>query len=67
MRLLTLSQLNVRNLRSSRLEFPPGINAIVGPNAAGKSNLLEAAFLACTGELPGAKTTEMVRLGEELA
>lgn len=65
MRLLTLSQLNVRNLRSSRLEFPPGINAIVGPNAAGKSNLLEAAFLACTGELPGAKTTEMVRLGEE--
>lgn len=65
MRLLTLSQLNVRNLQTPRLEFPAGINAIVGRNAAGKSNLLEAAFLACTGEMAGAKTVELVRLGEE--
>lgn len=65
MRLLSLSQLNVRNLRTPRLEFPAGIVAVVGPNAAGKSNLLEAAFLASTGELAGGKTTEMVRLGQE--
>lgn len=65
MRLLTLAQLNVRNLRTPRLEFPPGINAIVGRNAAGKSNLLEAAYLACTGEMAGARTVELVRLGEE--
>src|SRR5690606_21766951 len=26
---------------------------------------LEAAYLACTGELPGTRTVEMVRLGEE--
>lgn len=64
-RLLTLSQLNVRNLQTPRLEFPAGINAVVGRNAAGKSNLLEAAYLACTGELPGARTVEMVRIGEE--
>jgi len=64
-RLLTLAQLNVRNLQTPRLEFPPGINAVVGRNAAGKSNLLEAAYLACTGELAGARTVEMVRLGEE--
>jgi len=63
--LLSLSQLNVRNLQTSRLEFPAGINAVVGRNAAGKSNLLEAAYLACTGELAGAKTVELVRLGEE--
>lgn len=65
MRLLTLTQLNVRNLRTARLDFPPGIVAVVGQNAAGKSNLLEAVYLACTGELAGARTTEMVRLGEE--
>ncbi|MFA5595159.1 MAG: DNA replication and repair protein RecF [Trueperaceae bacterium] len=65
MRLLSLSQLNVRNLRTPRLEFTAGINAIVGRNAAGKSNLLEAAYLACTGEMAGAKTVELVRLGEE--
>lgn len=65
MRLHTLSQLNVRNLRTSRLAFPAGIVAVVGRNAAGKSNLLEAAYLACTGELAGARTTEMVRIGEE--
>jgi len=64
-RLLTLTQLNVRNLRTARLDFPPGIVAVVGQNAAGKSNLLEAVYLACTGELAGARTTEMVRLGEE--
>ena len=64
-RLLSLSQLNVRNLRTPRLEFPPGINAIVGRNAAGKSNLLEAVYLACTGEMAGARTVELVRLGEE--
>lgn len=64
MQLLSLSQLNVRNLQTSRLEFPAGINAVVGRNAAGKSNLLEAAYLACTGELAGAKTVELVRLGD---
>lgn len=65
MHLVSLSQLNVRNLVTPRLEFPTGINAVVGMNAAGKSNLLEAAYLACTGELAGTKTVEMVRLGEE--
>lgn len=65
MHLLTLSQLNVRNLLTPRLDFPLGINAVVGMNAAGKSNLLEAAYLACTGEMAGTRTAEMVRLGEE--
>ncbi len=65
MHLLSLSQLNVRNLVTPRLEFPLGINAVVGPNAAGKSNLLEAAYLACTGEMAGTRTVEVVRLGEE--
>lgn len=65
MLLRSLSQLNYRNLTTPRIEFAQGINAIVGENAAGKSNVLEAAYLACTGELPGGKIVETVRIGEE--
>lgn len=64
MRLLSLSQLNFRNLLTPRLEFGSGINAVVGDNAAGKSNVLAAAYLASSGELPGGKIVESVRLGE---
>lgn len=65
MLLRSLSQINYRNLTTPRLEFSPGINAIVGANASGKSNVLEAVYLACTGELPGGKIIETVRFGEE--
>ncbi len=64
MLLRSLSQLNYRNLLSPRLELAEGINVIVGNNAAGKSNVLEAAYLACTGDLPGGKISEVLRLGE---
>jgi DNA replication and repair protein RecF len=62
--LLSLSQLNFRNLQTPRLSFRPGITAVVGCNASGKSNLLEAAYLGCTGELPGGRIVDMLRLGE---
>ncbi len=67
MRLLNLSQLNFRNLRSTRLEFPGGVVAVVGHNAAGKSNLLAAAYLACTGDVVGGRLVRQVRIGEEEA
>lgn len=59
-----LSQLNYRNLLTARLELSSGVTAIVGGNAAGKSNLLEAAYLATTGELPGGRIAPVVRLGQ---
>jgi len=62
--LRALSQLNFRNLVTPRITFGPGVTAVVGRNAAGKSNLLEAAYLGCTGELPYGKIAETVRLGE---
>jgi DNA replication and repair protein RecF len=62
--LSALSQLNYRNLLTPRLELSPGVTAIVGGNAAGKSNLLEAAYLATTGELPGGRIAPVVRLGQ---
>ena len=64
MRLQSLSQINFRNLLTPRLEFSPGITAIVGANAAGKSNLLAALYLGCTGEVPSGKIVESVKLGE---
>lgn len=62
--LVSLSQLNYRNLITPRVLFSSGINAVTGANASGKSNLLEAIYLACSGELPGGKIAEIIRLGE---
>ena len=64
MLLRALSQLNFRNLTTPRLTFGPGVTAVVGRNAAGKSNLLTAAYLGLTGELPQGSIAETVRLGE---
>ena len=64
MLLLSVSQLNFRNLVTPRLEFGAGITAVVGQNASGKSNLLDALYLGCTGELPSGKIVESVRIGE---
>jgi DNA replication and repair protein RecF len=62
--LRALSQLNFRNLVTPRVGFGPGVTAVVGRNAAGKSNLLEALYLGLSGELPYGKISETVRLGE---
>lgn len=65
MLLRSLSQINFRNLRTPRLEFGPGVTAVVGQNASGKSNLLDAIYLGVSGELPSGKVAEALRLGEE--
>lgn len=62
--LRSLSQLNLRNLRTPRLDLGPGVVALVGRNASGKSNLMDAAYLACTGELPAGTIAETLRIGE---
>ncbi len=67
MRLVDLSQLNFRSLLTRRFDFPVGVVAVVGHNAAGKSNLLAAAYLACTGEVVGGRLARQVRHGEEEA
>src|ERR1700741_3100690 len=44
-----LSKLTIKNFRSLqdlRMSFEPGVNLIVGPNAVGKSTVLEAIRLA---------------------
>ena len=40
---------NWRNVEAARVEFDPGLTLVTGPNAQGKTNLLEAVFLLATG------------------
>jgi DNA replication and repair protein RecF len=62
--LRSLTQLNVRNLRTPHLDLAPGVVALVGRNAAGKSNVMDAAYLGCTGEVPAGTLAQTVRIGE---
>jgi DNA replication and repair protein RecF len=52
-----------RSYRDESFEFDPGVNIIVGPNASGKTNLLEALLVACTGTSFRARDAELVAHG----
>ncbi len=54
MRFLRFQSRGFRNLKEGALSLSPGLTAVVGKNAAGKTNLLEALYLAAGGELRGA-------------
>ncbi len=59
---------NFRTYREETVEFSPRTNLIYGDNAEGKTNLLEAVYLAATGRSHRAKQdSQMVRFGEEYA
>ncbi len=62
MRFLRFRQRHFRNLQSPELRLPPGLTAIVGPNASGKTSLLEALYLASGGELRGS-ASECIAFG----
>lgn len=55
-----------RNYEEQRFSFDPGVNLIVGQNAQGKTNLLEAiAYLGSGKSFRATKNAEMVRFGME--
>lgn len=61
-----LSDIRLQRFRSYRdesFEFGRGVNIIVGPNASGKTNLLEAVLVACTGSSFRVKDSELVAFG----
>ena len=64
MRLLWVEVRDFRNHRESRLEVPEGVVAAVGPNAQGKTNLLEAINYLLTLDSPRVGSDEpLVRRG----
>ena len=55
-----------RNYEEAKLSFDPGVNLIVGDNAQGKTNLLEAiSYLGSGRSFRAQKTAEMVRFGAD--
>jgi DNA replication and repair protein RecF len=65
--LTALSTLNYRNLEAATLHFPAGVSGVWGANGAGKTNLLEAAYLALTGLTDAPRLEVLVRAGEKEA
>ena len=58
----------VRNIEKGRLEASPALNVVIGPNASGKTSLLEAIHLACLARsFRTAKSSNVIRYGAEAA
>lgn len=67
MRLSHLSLAGFRNLKDTELEFPPEGVALVGRNAQGKSNLLEAIhYLETFRSARGARDDQLVHMGGDV-
>ena len=58
---------NFRSYKDASFEFEDGVNVIVGPNACGKTNLLEAILVVSQGKSYRAKDAELIRSGAEWA
>jgi len=68
MNLNNITLRDFRNYSQLSLELDPGVNLLVGGNAQGKTNLLEAiAYLGSGKAFRTQKTGELVRLGTEFA
>lgn len=61
-----ITEIRLQHFRSyadDSFEFSPGVNIIVGPNASGKTNLLEAVLLIARGASYRAKDVELIQFG----
>lgn len=67
---MRVTRLSVRNFRSydaAEVQLGPGLTVVDGHNGAGKTNLLEALYFACTGRsCRTANERECVRFGESV-
>ena len=68
MKIKNLTLNDFRNYKSETFIFGDGVNVIVGDNAQGKTNCVEAVFLLATGYSPRVrKERQVVRYGEKSA
>mgnify|MGYP003304698995 CR=1 FL=1 len=68
MNLIDINLTDFRNYRELTLGFEPGVNLIVGDNAQGKTNLLDAIIYMGAGKsFRTQKSAELVRLGADFA
>lgn len=66
MNLQSLYLCSFRNYREETVEFDPGVNLIVGDNAQGKTNLLEAIYyLGCGRSFRAQSNKEMIHFGAD--
>src|SRR5215510_4105170 len=64
MNIKSISLINFRNHEKTTMTLSSGVNILVGDNAQGKTNLLEAIYLTCIGR--GWRTNkdrEMIKFG----
>jgi DNA replication and repair protein RecF len=65
-----ITSLRLQNFRSysdESFEFDPGVNIVVGPNASGKTNLLEAVLVLARGSSYRVRDAEMVQFDKPWA
>lgn len=61
MSLESLSLVNFRSYSDQKFELGPGINLVVGPNASGKTNLLESLYVLASTKSFRSKDRDLVR------
>lgn len=67
MHLTAIKLVNFRNLIDLEIHPDPTLNLMVGPNAAGKTSVLEAVFYACTAKsFRGAADDILLRQGSDV-
>lgn len=58
---------NFRSYKDDSFEFDSGVNIVIGPNASGKTNLLEAILVLASGKSFRAKDSEMIQFSKSWA
>lgn len=67
MRLEKIDILNFKNIAQAELRFSPGMNALLGMNGMGKSNLLEAVhFLSMARAMSSMPEKALIRHGQDM-
>jgi DNA replication and repair protein RecF len=56
-----------RSYADDSFEFEPGVNIVVGPNASGKTNLLESVLVLCRGNSFRARDAELIQFEKNWA